>query len=74
MDSDVIIYAMQLSVEANKKTINYIKAILNNWSKAGIKTLIQAKEENKSFKKTGKKESNFEERSYDDLSYLYANK
>lgn len=50
MDSDVIIYAMQLAVESNIRTINYIKAILNNWSKAGVKTLVQAKEENMSFK------------------------
>lgn len=46
MSADLIIYAMQISVEANKRTIKYIKAILNNWQKAGIKTLTQAKEEN----------------------------
>lgn len=46
MPTDLIIYAMQISVEANKRTIKYIKAILNNWQKAGIKTLTQAKEEN----------------------------
>ena len=40
------IYAMQISVEANVKTIKYIKAILNNWKKAGIKTLIEAQKEN----------------------------
>jgi len=71
----VIIYAMQLAVEANKKQINYIKAILNNWSKSGIKTLIQAQEENQSFKKKDlKKENNFEQREYTDLSFLVANK
>ena len=37
---------MQISVEANKRTIKYIKAILNNWQKAGIRTLVQAKDEN----------------------------
>lgn len=46
MSADLIIYAMQISVETNKRTIKYIKAILNNWQKAGIKTLTQAKEEN----------------------------
>ena len=46
MQTDLIIYAMQISVEANKRTIRYIKAILNNWQKAGIKTLVEAKEEN----------------------------
>ena len=47
MPADLIIYAMQISVEANKRTIQYIKAILNNWQKAGIKTLIDAKKDNK---------------------------
>lgn len=51
MDYEVIIYAMKLAVEANKRTINYIKAILNNWSKMGVKTLIEAQKENKDFKK-----------------------
>lgn len=46
MPTDLIIYAMQISVEANKRTIKYIKAILNNWQKAGIRTLVQAKNEN----------------------------
>ena len=47
MGKDIVIYAMQISVEANKRTIQYIKAILNNWSKAGIKTLVEAKQESK---------------------------
>lgn len=46
MSAELIIYAMQISVEANKRNIKYIKAILNNWQKAGIKTLIEAKNEN----------------------------
>lgn len=37
---------MQISVEANKRTIQYIKAILNNWKKTGVKTLAEAKKEN----------------------------
>ena len=55
MPTDLIIYAMQISVEANKRTIKYIKAILNNWQKAGIRTLVQAKDENHK-KKNGNKE------------------
>ena len=65
---------MQISVEADKRNIKYIKAILNNWSKKSIKTLIEAQKESQSFK--GKKEDkkgNFEQREYKDLSYLYAN-
>ena len=38
MSSELVIYAMQIAVENNKKTISYIKAILNNWAKANIKT------------------------------------
>ena len=47
MGKDIVIYAMQIAVEANKRTIQYIKAILNNWQKAGIKTLAEAKNESK---------------------------
>ena len=75
MPKELIIYAMQLAVEANARNMKYIKAILNNWSNKGIKTVIEAEKENKDFKKTkGKKGSNFEQREYGDLSYLYANK
>ena len=51
MPADLIIYAMEISVEANVRTIQYIKGILNNWSKKGIKTLVEAKEENNKQKK-----------------------
>lgn len=55
MPVDLIIYAMKISVEANVRTIQYIKGILNNWSKKGIKTLVEAKEENN--KQKGQKET-----------------
>ena len=51
MTNDVVVYALQLSVEANCRNMNYIKAILNNWNRAGVKNLIQAKEENQIHKK-----------------------
>ena len=71
MPEDLIIYAMQISVEANKRTIQYIKAILNNWQKAGIKTLVDAKKE----RPKQEKKSNFTGREYEpgELSSLYAN-
>lgn len=77
MGKDIVLYAMQISVEANKKTIQYIKAILNNWQKAGIKTLAEAKEESKKKsveKKTGNAH-NFNEREYSeqDFNSLYIN-
>ena len=54
MTKDLIILAMKKSVEADKRTIQYIKGILNNWSKQGIKTVIEAEKEDKKFRKTSK--------------------
>ena len=67
MPVDLIIYAMQISVEANKKTIQYIKAILNNWQKANIKTLVDARNEKKLAKQS--KKSNFTQREYTDEDF-----
>lgn len=50
MPYDVIIYAMKKAVEANVRTIQYIKGTLNNWQNAGVKSLIQAEEESRRFK------------------------
>lgn len=50
MQSDLIILAMKKAVEANKRTIQYIKGILNNWHKKGIKTLIEAEKEDEQFR------------------------
>lgn len=73
MSSELVIYAMQIAVENNKKTISYIKAILNNWSKANIKTLEEAKKENKKKVSSNKQ---IEQRKYteDEFESLYANK
>ena len=51
MSKDLIILAMKKSVEANKRTIQYIKAILNNWEKSGIKTVLEAEQEDRDFRK-----------------------
>ena len=67
MSIDLIIYAMQISVEANKKTIQYIKAILNNWQKANIKTLADAQNEKKPVKQS--KKTNFTQREYTDEDF-----
>lgn len=50
MTSDLIILAMQKAVEANKRTMQYIKGILNNWSKKGIKTVLEAQKEDEQFR------------------------
>ncbi len=68
MDNDVIIYAMKISVEADKRNIKYIKAILNNWAKKGIKKLVDDQKESKQ-----KKTAMPEQREYDNLDFLYAN-
>ena len=66
MSADLIILAMKKSVEANKRTIQYIKGILNNWSKKGIKTVLEAEQEDENFRKkselgTNEREKELEE-------------
>ena len=81
MPVDLIILAMQKAVEADKRTIQYVKGILNNWSKKGIKSVIDAEKEDKQFqsakqenKNASKSYNNYEQRQYNDLNSLYANK
>lgn len=50
MQPELIILAMKKAVETNKRTIQYIKGILNNWSKKGIKTVIEAEKEDEVFR------------------------
>lgn len=72
---DIIIYAMQLAVKANAKTINYIKAILNNWQKANVKSLLDAKNENKKNTRGTKELNNThkENTQFGDLNRFYIN-
>lgn len=78
MPTDLIIFAMKKAVEADKRTIQYIKGILNNWNKKGIKTLVDAEKEDEQFKRSSRKQTKteLEQREYneDDFSNLYANK
>ena len=75
MDKDLIIQAIKIASINNKRTMNYIQGILNDWNRKGLKTLLDVEKEQNDFKTKGKKkESNFEQREYKDLSYLYANK
>lgn len=55
MDKELIILAMKKAVEANKRTIQYIKGILNNWSKQGIKTVLDAEQEDRRFREKDNK-------------------
>ena len=72
---DLVILAMKKSVEGNARNINYIKSILNNWDKKGIKTLIEAEEESIKFNKNKSTSGKFEQREYSDteINSLYAN-
>ena len=77
MSKDIVILAIKKAVEANARNIAYIKSILNNWSKKGIKTVIEAQEESQKFKVTNqsktKEYNDYEQRSYDNYASLYAN-
>lgn len=50
MPKDLIILAMKKAVESGKRTIKYIRGILNNWSKKGIKSVIEAEKEDEQFR------------------------
>lgn len=71
MDKELIVLAMKKAVEANKRTIQYIKGILNNWSKKGIKTVLDAEQEDKKFRQ--KDSQMAEQREYESLDFLYQN-
>lgn len=81
METELIILAMQKAVDANVRNIKYIKAILNSWSKKGIKTVVEAKAEEemfnqkKSAKLTTKANEEVQQRTYTDdfFNQFYAN-
>ena len=73
MGKDLVLFAMKISVEADKRNIKYIKAILNNWSKKKIKSLAEAEKECKNFKRVNEEKSNYSQREYNNLSNFYAN-
>lgn len=57
--SDLIFYACELMCEnAEKPTVKYVDSIIKNWKKAGIKSVEQAKEENKKHKESKEKPNN----------------
>lgn len=49
-EDNVIIFAMELSVESDKRSMNYINAVLSNWTKSGVKNLNDAKRASEEFK------------------------
>ena len=75
MSKDLIVKAIKIASLNNKRSAKYIQGILNDWDRKGIKTVLDVENEEQNFRsKAKKKESNFEQREYGDISYLYANK
>ena len=73
---DIILYALKLQVEARATGVSYTKAILNNWQKKNVKTLLDAQNENKKRKpkEDDKPPSNvYHNAQYGVLSKYYAN-
>lgn len=76
---DIIIYALKLQVEAKATSIKYAKAILNNWQKKNIKTLLDAKRENEKKKVEVEKEKKVNnlyqpsDSQYQNLDRFYSN-
>lgn len=61
-DPEVIIYAMQIAVEQNVRTVSYVKGILNNWCKKGLFNLVDIKNERKPEEKEETDEELFQRR------------
>ena len=61
LDESLIVFAMQKAVMSNKRNFNYIEGILKNWKRKGIKTVVQAKQEEIDFKKTKQPKEETEE-------------
>lgn len=51
---DLLLAAMKLSAEQEKKGIAFLKGILNNWRSAGVKTLDDARKYEKEFRESRK--------------------
>jgi DnaD/phage-associated family protein len=60
MEKDLILLALKKADESNIRNMNYIRGILNNWVNAGIKTVLQAQEEEQKFKNNKKIEQHQE--------------
>lgn len=75
MPEELIMLAMKKAVEADTRNIRYIKGILNNWHKKGIKTVLEAEKENAEFKAKNEQKAPIEQRKYSEteLSKFYAN-
>ena len=63
INKELIIYAIKKASVNNKRSMNYIQGILNNYIKKGIKTVLDAENEEQEYKNKQKpKEETIEER------------
>ena len=72
-NKDIVIYAIQIAVEDKVRNIKYIETILENWLKANIKTLEEAKDYTKKLKdyKAKKESKNNEETTEEQVNRLF---
>lgn len=54
MNKDLIIQAIKIASINNKRTMNYIQGILNDWNRKGLKTLLDVEKEQNEFKNRSK--------------------
>lgn len=54
MNKDLIIQAIKIASINNKRTMKYIQGILNDWSRKGLKTLLDVEKEQNDFKNKSK--------------------
>ena len=81
VSDELIIYAMQIAVKQNKKTLKYIEGTLDNWEKADVTSVLEAKQSTEVYKKTRSKtakktaQKDYEQREYSEseLNNLYTN-
>lgn len=74
LDYKMIVQAIKIATQSNKRSCKYIQGILNSWTNKGYKVLADIQEE-KSVKVEEKKTNynNYQQREYTDLDKLYAN-
>ncbi len=90
LPEDLIVLAIQKADEAGKRSFSYMQGILENWVKSGIKTLQDVKKQDEEFRNRKVLKSNaekdnkkapcakgispYEQRTYENLDFLYANR
>ena len=79
---ELIIYAMQIALEKDKKTLAYIRGTLENWEKDDITSVLEAKQATVDFKKEKNKNQvkigqinykNYNQRKYENLNSHFSN-